>query len=586
MSKSTSKAIRLGLALAIAALTLSPALDASSSDSLSAIDSSRQGGALTSGQIDNLVLLGKVWGFAKYHHPEIASGHVDWDAELRQIIPSVLRTRGRAAAAIVISRWLAELDSSTCNRCAAMRGTPHLRPDIDWIRDEQALGRALSASLVRIYDNRWSNSSQHYVTFAPGVGNAVFTHEKGYAKDSLPASDLRLLALYRFWNIIEYWFPYRDLIEEDWDAVLRAFVPRLWQATDVDAYRLTMMALIARVHDGHANLLNPFDVRSPRGRHRLPVTLRFIEGKAVVTGFMGDTLQSPAGLQAGDVIMTIGGQRVDSLVTAWTPYYGASNQPARLLSIARELPRGPPGMVRVTGQRDGSTFDLQLERVIIPAQDLRAQGVNALPGEAFQLLTDEVAYLKLGSVSAAQSANYIRSAEKTKVLVIDIRTYPREFVVFALGSHFISQRTEFARFTHGDATNPGAFLWTQPVALQPTSPHYDGSIVILVDEGSLSQSEYTAMAFRAAPNSLVVGSPTAGADGNVSPINLPGGLRTMISGIGVFYPDFRSTQRIGIVPDVVVRPTIAGIRQGRDEVLEAGVTRALGREFRLRTSPR
>jgi C-terminal processing protease CtpA/Prc len=86
------------------------------------------------------------------------------------------------------------------------------------------------------------------------------------------------------------------------------------------------------------------------------------------------------------------------------------------------------------------------------------------------------------------------------------------------------------------------------------------------------------MAFRTAPGSIVIGSTTAGADGNVSQIDLPGGLRTMISGIGVFYPDKRPTQRIGIVPDVEVRPTVAGIRAGRDEVLEEALRRILGRE--------
>jgi hypothetical protein len=37
-----------------------------------------------------------------------------------------------------------------------------------------------------------------------------------------------------------------------------------------------------------------------------------------------------------------------------------------------------------------------------------------------------------------------------------------------------------------------------------------------------------------APGAVVVGSTTAGADGNVSSVPLPGGLRTMISGIGGF----------------------------------------------------
>ena len=117
--------------------------------------------------------------------------------------------------------------------------------------------------------------------------------------------------------------------------------------------------------------------------------------------------------------------------------------------------------------------------------------------------------------------------------------------------------------------------------LAPLEPHFSGSVVILVDEASLSQAEYTTMALRAAPNSIVVGSTTAGAYGNVSAIPLPGGVSSMMSGIGIFYPDGTPTQRVGIVPDLEVRPTIAGVRAGRDEVLEAGVSFALGREFRL-----
>ena len=109
---------------------------------------------------------------------------------------------------------------------------------------------------------------------------------------------------------------------------------------------------------------------------------------------------------------------------------------------------------------------------------------------------------------------------------------------------------------------------TLPISVSPLPPHYAGKVVILVDEVSQSQAEYTAMALRANPRAVVVGSTTAGADGNVSPIPLPGGLRSMISGIGVFYPDKRPTQRVGIIADVEARPTIAGIRAGRDEVLE------------------
>jgi C-terminal processing protease CtpA/Prc len=42
----------------------------------------------------------------------------------------------------------------------------------------------------------------------------------------------------------------------------------------------------------------------------------------------------------------------------------------------------------------------------------------------------------------------------------------------------------------------------------------------------------------------------------------------MISGLDIFYPDRKPTQRVGIIPDVEVKPTIAGILAGQDELLE------------------
>jgi C-terminal processing protease CtpA/Prc len=144
-------------------------------------------------------------------------------------------------------------------------------------------------------------------------------------------------------------------------------------------------------------------------------------------------------------------------------------------------------------------------------------------------------------------------------------------VPFALGAYFAVKPTHFASFTADDLSNPGAFQFGPGGTIDPGPVHYPGKIAVLVDETSQSQAEFTAMALRAMPNALVVGSTTAGADGNVSAIPLPGNLRTMISGLGVFYPDHRPTQRIGIVPDLTVEPTVKGIASGRDEILEAAI---------------
>ena len=280
--------------------------------------------------------------------------------------------------------------------------------------------------------------------------------------------------------------------------------------------------------------------------------------------------------EVGDVIERLDGVPVAELVGRWEPYYPASNRPTRLRDIARAITQGPCGAVGTVARRAGEEVRITARRQPLASLDLRAGLTHHLPGEAFRLLSEEVAYLKLSSVQVAQVSSYVERAKGTRGLVIDIRNYPSEFVVFALGSLLVERPTPFARFTIGDLEHPGAFRWSDPVVLSPQQPHYAGKVVILVDEISLSQAEYTAMAFRSSPRAVVVGSTTAGADGNVSPIPLPGGLSSMISGIGVFYPDKRPTQRIGIVADVEAHPTIAGIRAGRDEVLEKALRQILG----------
>ncbi|MGC3977421.1 MAG: hypothetical protein QM751_03845 [Paludibacteraceae bacterium] len=43
--------------------------------------------------LSNLELLGRIWGFIKYHHPEIAKGNYNWDYELFRILPDYLNAK-------------------------------------------------------------------------------------------------------------------------------------------------------------------------------------------------------------------------------------------------------------------------------------------------------------------------------------------------------------------------------------------------------------------------------------------------------------------------------------------------------------
>ena len=525
---------------------------------------------LAATQVENLVTLGKVWGFLKYHHPAVTGGTRHWDYDLFRVIPSVLAAEDRTAANAAMAKWAAALPAGgECNPCAMLKTEGlQLRPDVEWIRDEARLGSDLSRVLRAAYTHRPANGKQFYLGKVQGVGNPDFRHEANYQSAKPGDAGMQILAAYRYWNTVEYWFPDRDMIGEDWETVLRETLPKIALAKTAGVYHRELMALIARAHDTHSNLWSSLQDRPPMGPCQIPARVRFVEGQWVVSDDVG------APLRRGDALAELDGAPLAKQVEEWKRYYADSNEAAMQRDMARQITRGPCGETTVTVRRDGEEVAVKAARVPPPA----GPDYHDLPGDAFRKLGAGVAYIKISTLKKDDVKRYIDRAAGTKGLIIDLRNYPSEFPIFDLGQRLVTEQTPFVHFTSADLSNPGAFYWQTEISLKPQQPHYAGKVVILVDEVTQSSAEYHAMAFRRAPGATVVGSTTAGADGNVSQIPLPGGLRSMVSGIGVFYPDLKPTQRVGIVPDVVKRPTIAGIRAGRDEVLEEGIRQILGRD--------
>lgn len=84
----------------------------------------------------------------------------------------------------------------------------------------------------------------------------------------------------------------------------------------------------------------------------------------------------------------------------------------------------------------------------------------------------------------------------------------------------------------------------------------------------MSQAEYTVMALQQHPNTIVIGGQTAGADGNISEIPLPFGIKSVFSGLSVFYPNRTPTQQVGVQRDYQIVQNISYIEEHRDLILE------------------
>jgi len=191
--------------------------------------------------------------------------------------------------------------------------------------------------------------------------------------------------------------------------------------------------------------------------------------------------------------------------------------------------------------------------------------------KCYKFISKNIGYVTLKTIKNEDIQSIKKEFMDTKGIIIDIRNYPSAFTPFTLAPYFVSNSTPFVKFTNGNVDNPGEFTYTSALEIPKSDETYKGKLVVLVNEETQSSAEYQAMAFQAGDNTIIIGSQTAGADGNVSEIIFPGGIKTWISGIGIYYPDGRQTQRVGIIPDIVVKPTIKGIREGRDELLEKAI---------------
>jgi C-terminal processing protease CtpA/Prc len=521
-------------------------------------------------QIENLKSLGLIWGFLKYYHPNIAKGEYNWDYELFRILPKVLNSDNSKNRDTVLIKWINSFGEFSQGKEAVIKSSEiKIEPDLVWIKNS-IFSAELTTLLLKV-KNANRPKEHYYIGLQPGVGNPDFKNENTYSSMKYPDAGFRLLTLYRYWNIIQYYFPYKNLIEEDWKNVLEEFIPKFIEAKNETEYTLAVLELIGRVHDTHANIWGGNQVLNNHfGLRYASVELTFIESKPVVTGFYDEKLGKETGLEIGDVISVINNRPVEEIVKERLKFSPASNYPTKLRDIASNLLRTNDTIINIEFIR----FDKRESKTLktYSSKEINIYSKYQVTDTCFKLINKDIAYINNGSLKRKNLPKIWKEIENTTGLIIDIRNYPSDFPIYDLSSYLMPKSTPFVKFTNGSIENPGLFTFTKSLdAGKKNKNYYKGKVVILINEISQSSAEFHTMAYRVNPNSTVIGSTTAGADGNVSQFYLPGGISTMISGIGVYYPDGKETQRIGILPDIELKPTIQGIEEGKDELLEKAI---------------
>lgn len=397
------------------------------------------------------------------------------------------------------------------------------------------------------------------------------------SKSAYPELGHRLLAAAKMWTVINYFFAYKDLMEDDWEETLKKFIPQFAAASDSVEYHLAVAEMYKHIQDGHGYIRSKvlteyFGSASP------PIKIRFIEDNPVVVGILPDSIYKVKGMDIGDIIMEIDGEDANDRYNRYAKYIASSNQSWLKNMTSRKLLNGKDSTDTILKIQKG---DGRVEIVKLPINDHFKQKIAQLGNDRnheqiIKLINENIGYADLDRLTVDMVDQMFENFANTRAIIFDMRGYPNG-TAWSIAPHLTAKENVYAAnfrryspmsINTGESKNMTFFNQLIPPSQLPT---YEGITIMLIDERTISQSEHTGLFFEAANGTKFIGSQTAGANGDVTNFEIPGNIVLSFSGHDVRHIDGRQLQKIGLVPDLQLKPTIKGIREGKDEILEKAI---------------
>jgi hypothetical protein len=328
------------------------------------------------------------------------------------------------------------------------------------------------------------------------------------------------------WGVFQHFYPYFDVVETDWEAALPGALAEAAEDTDEVAYLLTLREMVAKLHDGHGNVTN----MALRAGSFLPLAVEWAGSDLVVVGKHASV---PDSVSIGDAIVSIEGRPIEDCYDAVSKWISAATDGWRRYVSSRaliaDLPTKDPARL-VFRKPDGQTATVDLARVTDVAPNTATStrppnGAELAPG---------VVYFDLSGAETDALTAVMPKLTVAKAIIFDLRGYPGS-AGKELMEHLIDEPATSAR-------------WRVPIVRRPDR--------VALECYNLGE---------------IVGSTTAGTNGNVNPFILPGGYIVTWTGMQVLKHDGSQHHGVGIAPTVPVTPTATGIAAGRDGVLEKAV---------------
>jgi C-terminal processing protease CtpA/Prc len=374
-----------------------------------------------------------------------------------------------------------------------------------------------------------------------------------------PAVEVRLADVIIVWNVMQHFFPYFDVVPTDWDTVLTSALAEALTDTSRLDFLYTLRRMGVPLYDGHVSVNDPVT----RTWGMVPALVEVVEGRMVVTAVAGD-----AGLRQGDVLLGVNGRPATEVYDEQLRFCSGSPQQRRARAL-RMILRGPKtDTFRVLVERGGDT--VRTNGVVVGMQRIYLQPDQ---GDSIRKLAPGIWYVDLDRAPMAAIDSVMGVLAKAKGVVFDLRGYPNnnhDVISHLLTSKDTDDWMHIAQIVYPDRERIAG--WTNyGWHMEPKEPRITGKTVFLTDGTAISYAESFMGYIEGYKLAEIVGQPTAGTNGNVDPIDLPGGYSFSWTGMKVVKHDGSQHHLIGIQPTVPLQRTLKAVREGRDEYIEKAV---------------
>jgi C-terminal processing protease CtpA/Prc len=391
---------------------------------------------------------------------------------------------------------------------------------------------------------------------------------KTYSPRSFPSLGERVLAAAKIYSTIEYFYPNKHLWKHNWDSVYKAFLPKFIEAQDSVEYVRAVIEMYAYIEEGHGFVRHPLVNYPIRGGlpGRPSFMVEIVEGQLIISEVLDDSLAKAIGFSRGDIILEKDGVNALKEIGSRRKYYPASNYDAQSRYITNDYLRDTPGKTVRFKLKDAKGKIKTVSIPLLVAYPKRTEKylevLNRKP--LMQFVEKDIGYVNMGKLTTVQVDSMFNLFKDSKGIILDLREHPRNAATL-----IAARLASNGRFNKKNFQVPGQWYTTTSLGYHDLEEvkegfAYKGKAVVLINERTQSHGEASASWLNDA-GAILIGSNTAGANGDIVSFFIPGGVR-------LFFSSFNTPmQGKGIVPDIYVKPTIEGIKEGKDEVLEKAI---------------